>query len=360
MKGLSARTFLWLRLLAALPLALVALFGQPALVSAGAPGHTGNASRAALLSGYAGEVRRVLAAGELPIIDVEHHWGGKLPLTDLIALMDQNGVALTWLGQNEKRGSAYALLEAAKYPTRIVPATIHGDGPRWHGRDMTLLDELAADARSGHYFALGEFEARHYVSSTNSRDVHLPVDSASFEAVFRIAEETGLPMLLHHEAEDALLPELERMLAAHPKAKLIWCHVGRNRDRSTWIKLSTPNGVREFLRKYPNLYFDLNQAKPGSRHRGTNQVDSVLFDSDPSKGGDNQPDAKLNAKWQDLLEEFPERFVIGTDVNTGRFDGYSRVIETFRRLVLARLNKPAAEAIAYKNAWRLMSGEEWK
>jgi hypothetical protein len=319
-----------------------------------------DAERAEQLAAFAAQIRRVKATGELPIIDVEHHWGGKLALADLIERMDANGVALTWLGQNEKNGSAHALAAARQYPGRLVPTTIHGDGPRWHGRDPVLLEELAADVRTGRYFALGEFEARHYVSSTNSRDVHLPVDSPSFAAVFRLAGDTDLPMLLHHEAEDALLPELERMLAAHPRAKVVWCHVGRNRNRSTWTRLSTPDGVREFLKKYPNLSFDLNQAKPGSRHRGTNQVDAVFYDSDPSKGGDNQPDARLNARWQELLEEFPERFVIGTDVNTGRFDNYTRVIETFRRLVLNRLNKATAEAIAYRNAWRLMSGQEWR
>ena len=86
----------------------------------------------------------------------------------------------------------------------------------------------------------------------------------------------------------------------------------------------------------------------------------MLYDTDPGKGGDNQPDTKLNAQWLELLEEFPERFVIGTDVNTGRFDEYSRVVETFRLLVLRRLNRAAAERIAFRNAWRLMSGEEWR
>ncbi|PKN07788.1 MAG: hypothetical protein CVU73_10250 [Deltaproteobacteria bacterium HGW-Deltaproteobacteria-8] len=355
-RALAACLLALLLLPPAMAHAAAASEAAPAGVHASASG----ASRAALLAGYAAEIRRALAAGELPIIDVEHHWGGKLSVSELTEKMDKNSVALTWLGQNEKRGSAHALVEAAKFPTRLVPTTIHGDGPRWHGRDMNLLDELASDAKSGRYFALGEFEARHYVSSTNNRDVHLPVDSPSFEAVFTIAEQTGLPMLLHHEAEDALLPELERMLTAHPKAHVIWCHVGRNRNRSTWTRLPTPDGVREFLLKYPNLSFDLNQAKPGSRHRGTNQVDAVLYDTDPSKGGDNQPDAKLNAKWQELLEEFPERFVIGTDVNTGRFDNYTQVIQTFRRLVLARLSKATAERIAYKNAWKLMSGAEWR
>jgi len=317
----------------------------------------GSAARRALLDGYAAELKRIQATGVIPIIDVEHHWGGKLPVDKLIAKMDRGGVALTWLGQNERNGSAHALKEAAQHPTRIVPATIHGDGPRWHGRDPSLLAELEADAKSGRYFALGEFEARHYVSSTNNRDVHLPVDSAPFEAVFRLAEQTGLPMLLHHEAEDALLPELERMLARHPKAVVIWCHVGRNRNRETWTVLPTPEGVRGFLKRYPNLHFDLNQAPPGSTHRGTRQLDSVLYERvDPNRGGNNQPDARLADEWRELFEEYPDRFLFGSDVNTGRWDGYERVTENFRWLILKRLSPAAGEKIAWGNAWRLMGG----
>lgn len=345
---------LWRSLAALLVLAL--FFASSALAQPPPP-----PERAALLDGYAGELRKILARGQVPIIDVEHHWGGKLPLDALIRKMDGCGVALTWLGQNEKNGSAHALKAAAEHPTRIVPATIHGDGPRWHGRDASLLAELAADATSGRYFALGEFEARHYVSSTNSRDVHLPVDSEMFEAVFRIAGETGLPMLLHHEAEDALLPELERMLTRHPKARVIWCHVGRNRARATWTVLPTTAGVRSFLARFPNLYFDLNQAQPGSTHRGTRQIDSVLFDGiNPDKGGHNQPDARLNADWKALFEEYPDRFLFGSDVNTGRFDNYERVVENFRWLILKSLSPEAGAKIAYRNAWKLMSGRDWQ
>jgi Predicted metal-dependent hydrolase of the TIM-barrel fold len=332
--------------------------GGRAIVQPVAP--AGAPERSALLAGYAAELRAVLARGQTPIIDVEHHWGGKLPLAALVGKMDKAGVALTWLGQNERNGSVHALADAAAYPTRLVPTTIHGDGPRWHGRDPSLLTELAADVATGRYFAMGEFEARHYVSSTNDRDVHLPVDSESFEAVFRLAEESGLPFLLHHEAEDALLPELERMLVRHPKAKVIWCHVGRNRNRATWTVLPTPEGVRAMLVRYPNLYFDLNQSPPGSTHRGTRQVDAVLYDNiNPDKGKD-QPDARLNSQWRALFEEHADRFVFGSDVNTGRWDNYERVTGNFRWLILRSLSPEAGAKIAYQNAWRLMSGQDWR
>lgn len=331
---------------------------QPLAVGQGGPSAP---DKQTLLDGYAGELRRILARAEVPIIDVEHHWGGKLPLAALIGKMDKAGVTLTWLGQNERHGSARALAEAAQQPTRIVPTTIHGDGPRWHGRDVTLVQELEADVRSGRYFALGEFEARHYVSSTNDRDVHLPMDSEMFEGVMRIAEQSGLPVLLHHEAEDALLPELERMLERHPGAKVVWCHVGRNRNRSTWTILPTPEGVRSFLQRFPGLHFDLNQAPPGGTHKGTRQLDSVLFDNvDPNKGGNNQPEARLNSQWRALFEEFPDRFLFGSDVNTGRFDNYERVVENFRWLILRSLSPQTRAKIAYQNAWKLMSGQDWR
>ena len=302
---------------------------------------------------FQARIRELLSKGILPIVDVEHHWGGNIPITELVAKMDRNGVALTWLGQNENHGSKNSLKLHQRYPDRIVPTTVHGDGPLWHGRDQSFLEELAADMRSGKYFAMGEFEARHYVSNTNNRDVHLPVDSESFHVVFRLSEETGVPFLLHHEAEDKMLPELERMLEQYRRAKVIWCHVGRNRDPQTWTKFPPPDGVRAYLNKYPNLYFDLNQAKPGGRHPGTGYVDAILYDMSGTR-------VSLKPEWRRLFEESPDRFVIGSDVNTGRWEGYDSVFDTFRTVVLGSLRQDVAEKVAYKNAWKLVTGEDWR
>jgi len=299
------------------------------------------------------KIRQVLKSGILPIIDVEYHHGGKIEIKRLIKRMDENGVALTWLGPNEKLGSENSLTLNGLYPDRFVPTTVHGDGKLWHNSDKRFLDELTKDVRSGKYFAMGEFEARHYPSSTNDRDVHMPVDSEAFQVVFQLSSETGVPFLLHHEAEDQLLSELERMLANYPKAKVIWCHVGRNRDPVKWKKFRTPDAVRELLKKYPNLYFDLVQSKPGSKYRGTGYVEGILYDV--SSWG-----VSLGTEWKKIFEEFPDRFVIGSDINTGRFENYDRVMETFRTIVLKGVRKDVAEKIAFKNAWKLMSGEDWR
>ncbi len=298
------------------------------------------------------KIRGMLKNGTLPIIDAEFHYGGDMDLSKLIDNMDRNGVALTWLGPNENQGSEESIRLNKLYPDRFVPTVVHGDGQKWHGSDSGFLKKLDKDVRSGKYFAMGEFEARHYPSSTNNRDVHMPVDSTAFEVVFQASNDTGIPFLIHHEAEDELLPEMEKMLAKYPKAKVIWAHVGRNRNPETWKKLPNPDGVREFLKKYPNLYFDIVQSKPGSKYQ-TGYVDAIIYDVSSS-------DVSLYPEWKKLFEEFPDRFVVGSDINSGRFGDYDRVMSTYRKVILQGVNKDAAEKIAYKNAWKLMTGEDWK
>jgi hypothetical protein len=308
--------------------------------------------RQTLIKSYRETIRRLQSRSRLPIIDVEHHWGGGIALKDLIEKMDRNDIALTWLGANERNGSQSSIESCRLFPDRLVPTTIHGDGPRWHSKDLSVVQELDADVRSGQYFAMGEFEARHYISSTNNRDIHMPLDSDSFHGVFKVAEETGIPFLLHHEAEDALLPELERMLSLYPKANVVWCHVGRNRDPKTWTQFPSPEGVRKFIQKYPQLHFDVLQSGPKSVFPPTGAYETVLY-----YGGERAP---LMPEWVQLFNTFPDRFLIGSDINTGRWGKYDEVISRFRTSVLRILAPEAAEKIAFKNAWRLMSGEDWK
>jgi predicted TIM-barrel fold metal-dependent hydrolase len=327
--------------------------GHPALWLAGVPVTAPAVEKDKQIKLFEERVRAILSKGILPVIDVEYHHGDKIDDARLITAMDRNGVALIWIGPNERLGSGESIRLNGLYPDRFVPTTVHGDGKLWHSSDRGFLETLEKDARSGKYFAMGEFEARHYPSSTNSRDVHMPVDSEAFEVVFRLSSETGIPFLLHHEAEDVLIPELERMLTRYPKAKLIWCHAGRNRNPETWKRFTDTDAIRGLLKTHPNLYFDLVQSKPGGRYHMTGYRDAIMYD--PSRSG-----GMLEPEWKALFEDFPDRFVIGSDVNTGRFSEYDRVINTFRDIVFKVLRKGVAERIAFKNAWKLMTGKNWE
>jgi len=97
-------------------------------------GETRLVARRALLDGYRRTLIAMQQQSRLPVIDVEHHWGSgngrpKFLVADLLARMDRNGVALTWLGVNELMGSKASITECAKAPERLVPTIMHGDGP---------------------------------------------------------------------------------------------------------------------------------------------------------------------------------------------------------------------------------------
>jgi hypothetical protein len=302
---------------------------------------------------FEGRIREGLQRGFLPIIDVEFHYGQRIEIEKLVKRMDENGVALTWLAPAGDRGrSEVSLALDERYPDRIVPTTVSGDGKLWHSSDKGFLDRLATVVRSGRYFAMGEFEARHYYAGpSTSPDANTRVDSEAMKVVFELSKENNIPFLLHHEAEDTLLPELELMLGRYPEAKVIWCHAGRNRNPNTWKKFRKAEAVREFLQKYPNLHFDFLASPPGATFSG--YVQGIMYKI-------SFQGVTLDPEWKKVIEEFPDRFVLGSDVAPLRFEGwYDRVFDDYRNIILQGVRKDVAEMIAYKNAWKLMTGEDW-
>ena len=118
-----------------------------------------------------------------------------------------------------------------------------------------------------------------------------------------------MPIDLHMEAvpQDMTSPEnlkapnpprlhgnfaaLERLLSHNPRANLIWAHAGQD---NTGYR--TPELMRALLSRHPNLFMEIKY--------------------DPTALGRNPPigaDGKLKAEWLKLYQDFPDRFIIGSD-----------------------------------------------
>jgi len=123
-----------------------------------------------------------------------------------------------------------------------------------------------------------------------------------------IAAEHNVPIDLHMEALPQTIPTpaeygppnpprlqgniaaFERLLAHNPRAKIIWAHAGSDN-----IGFRSPDLMRPMLQRHPNLYLEIKY--------------------DPNFPGKDPPiaDGKLKPEWLKLYQDFPDRFLIGSD-----------------------------------------------
>ena len=90
--------------------------------------------------------------------------------------------------------------------------------------------------------------------------------------------------------------------------------------------------VREALRRHPRLWSDLAYR------------------------GDQATLGKVDPAWRDAFNEFPDRFMVGTDTFSPERWHYIGSHADYSRAWLADLPKPLAEQIAWRNAERLLRG----
>jgi predicted TIM-barrel fold metal-dependent hydrolase len=156
----------------------------------------------------------------------------------------------------------------------------------------------------------GEMTAEHF--PTASAYQYAPPDHPLFLLLADIAAQHGVPIDLHMEAVPqamptpagiksppaprrlpANIPAFERLLAHNPRAKIVWAHLGWDNTGYRTVALS-----RRLLAAHPNLYMELkiDPIDPGK--------------NSPLTGGGS---GKIKPEWLKLFEDFPDRFVIGTD-----------------------------------------------
>jgi hypothetical protein len=149
----------------------------------------------------------------------------------------------------------------------------------------------------------------------------------AFSRLLDLAASRNLPVLVHSNIGSAwlekpdYLEELEGAIRAHPATRIIWAHAGISR------RIVIPNHteiLRRMLGQYPNLTIDLSW---------------VIFDQEIAPGG------VLDKRWVSLIEEFPGKFVIGSDLSAN-FDPYKATIQRYY-LLLDALKPETARKVAH-------------
>lgn len=294
----------------------------------------------------------------LPIIDAHMHLNADMTAERLIALMDQSGVrsmvlmARYYTGSHGGDGTDEQALEyAARYPGRFIPF-IAGQRPELGGKKIEVWSSpsgwagnFEAKARTGKFYGLGEFIMYHHVYTTwgqsgGSDDVDLPVNSYLMHEIAKIGARYNLPVLIHLEGEPKQFADMVHLLEKQPSTKFIWAHIcGRGSAKQ----------IGELLTRFANLYCDLGGMTGGRREGyGTYWPRPTPFIHPIEDGG-----GRLYPEVKELFENFPDRFLVGTDAaHTPALATYGQRIERFRQL-LSQLTPPTARRLAYQNAERL-------
>ena len=315
-----------------------------------------------LKAGYAQRLKKILASGELPYIDIESSCNSTRLDMDFIAKsMDSLNIGLMALsadigkGQFEKGVRFDNLSERliARYPDRFIPVGNGGQPPALIDAPDEFIDAQEAASQAKHIMLFGEFEFRHYPSPRQAkrgemdRDVIVPIDGSTGHRVFSLSEKMGMPFQIHYEIEDEFLAPLEKMLGQYPKAKVIWCHLAQIRyiERASRY---TPAYVDALIKRFPNLYFDTAFGDSRSVYPLSNQRHARVWAGDGS----------LNSEWRDVIVAHPKRFLSALDLGGDRLD---RIVEydLNHRNFLKRLPTETQHQVAYRSAWLLLYGEEF-
>lgn len=198
-------------------------------------------------------------------------------------------------------------------------------------RHVEAMLELYPDLWAG----IGEVFTRHDDLTAMIEGETPRANNEAMQRIYRLAARHDLLVLLHsnltsvRESEPIYLPELEEALSAHPETRFLWAHAGTSAEihRAQGRIPDLRNIVEDLLKRHDNLWVDLSWSV----------LEPYMLDAD----------GRPREAWLALLQRYPDRFVLGSDV-VGRFGSLGRKMSEFD-VLLDALPTEVAEKIAHDN-----------
>ena len=315
-------------------------------------------------------VAGLASAGEGGWVDAHLHYVDFMQQSDgseaMLAAMDEAGVEDAWLfglpvvkkwQQDAPRRPRYYLGDEAPLyyysATDDIVAGAVRDLPEDQRRrlapfisgfnptDMNAARHVEAliERYPGLWRGIGEVITRHDDLTALTAGETARANHPALMKVYRLAGRHDLPVLLHsnltslREETPIYLGELEDALRSNPDTRFVLAHAGTSGGvEKRQAPLATLNEIiRALLERYDNLYVDLSWSV---------REHYLIKDGEP------------RAAWVALIEDHPDRFVLGSDV-VGHFDSIGAILDEYRPLLDA-LPKPVADKLRAENARALL------
>ena len=248
-------------------------------------------------------------AADLPLFDAHIHYSHDawdlVPPKQAVSILRQAGLRGALVSSSDDEGTQKLAAEA---PDLIVPELrpyrSRGEIGSWM-KDPSVVGYLEQRLATFRYVGIGEFHLY-------GADADLPVP----RRMVALAKEYGLLLHAHSDVDC-----IDRLLLQWPEARILWAHSGFDR----------PEAVQAVLRRHPRLWCDL------------------------AFRGDHASGPTVDPAWRAAFDEFPDRFMVGTDTFTPERWHDIPVHAASSRAWLASLPPALAEGIAWRNAEALVN-----
>ena len=193
-----------------------------------------------------------------------------------------------------------------------------------------LLQAAERDLKQGRIKGIGEIFINNLHSNPDpAMRRKVQADASSIRALYELVAKYNAFLTFHMEADPDSVAGMERLLASDRRGRILWNHCGSN---------STAVQVRASLERHTNLFCEVSGRYPSKLEDSAARM--MIFDS---RGPD--------ANWLKLIEDFPDRFLIGTDAASAM--EYDESIKVVRTGLLPYLRPSTAQMVAHENAQRL-------
>jgi predicted TIM-barrel fold metal-dependent hydrolase len=294
----------------------------------------------------------------LPIADAHFHLMRYMTPEDLLANMNKHNIRWVVSAGAQSIGPTgpnpwFRDAQAADFlKNRYLAAAGWGEmvrGERDHGVKIytdefspprnDMLRRMKEQLATGQRVIAETFPNAQTSSVDPLRQRRLPTDAPYFREIYDIAKQHSIPVPMHMQWHPDSAAQLEKLLASDRQGVIVLSHCGKD---------TVANDIRPLLERNPNLFCDLGfRSLPQSEKEGQRWPDRIIF-----WGDSFFRKADIKADWKQLIEDYPDRFMVAID-DVHSWDEYAGVVAAIRQGVLAKLSPATAEKVAYKNAVRL-------
>ena len=197
----------------------------------------------------------------------------------------------------------------------------------WKNKDLKLLETLEKQLKTGKFKGIGEISVAHF-PGIGFPEADFSPTSPLMKGIMKLAEKYKVPINIH--CEITRLQEFSKLLNEFKNVKVIWAHGGY-----------TPYFLaKRMLENHPNLYYELS-ARTWLNHPRSS--DYTIFKNN----------REIWKQWLDLVEEKPNRFLVGSDASHHSYKRDETKIKSVQ-LFLNQLNPKTRNQVASTNILSLV------